>query len=236
MDKITAMNRNLKLLVAIFIILILSTFSFGCASQNKAKTVKVPSVINLKIDDAEKVLEKEGLILQVVKSQYSSTVPIDCIISQNPAPGEKVKEGTIVKAVISGGSENTVVPDLTGKSFEDAVSILQSKDLNLGDISEKEDNSPVGTVISQDPASGTVVEPGHRVKLTVSIGKFVTMPNVIGMNVDKAKSLLESQGFRVTEIDTTDIVKVSGKVVLYQYPMPGLKVRPGVEVRLRISK
>ncbi len=236
LDKITTMKRNVKFLIGAILIFTVTFGISGCASSEKTKTVKVPSVINLKIGDAEKALEKQGLMLQVVKSQPSNSVPIDCIISQNPMPGEEVKQGTIVKAVISGGSENVVVPDFTGKSFEDAVSILQSKNLNLGDISEKENDAPVGTVLSQDPAPGTVVEPGSEVKLTVSIGKFVTMPNVIGMNVNDAKKLLESQGFRVTEIDTTDIVKVSGKIVLYQYPMPGLRVRPGVEVRLRISK
>ncbi len=231
------MKKNAKLFTVLFLIAVVSGFiSIGCSSKVKVKTVKVPSVINLKIDDAEKALEKEGLVLQVVKSQYSSTVPLDCIISQNPLPGEEVKQGTIIKAVISGGSKNTVVPDLTGKSFEDAISILQSKNLNLGDITEKEDKTPVGTVLSQKPSPGTVVEPGYKVSITVSVGKFVTMPDVIGMNVDKAKSLLESKGFKIAEVDTTDIVNVSGKVVLYQYPMPGLKVRPGVEVRLRISK
>ncbi len=230
------MKKNIRITVVLLLILFAGILLPGCSGKEKAKTVEVPSVINMKISDAEKALEEQGLMLQVVKSQPSNSVPIDCIISQNPMPGEKVKQGTIIKAVISGGSENTTVPDLTRKSFEEAVSILQSKNLNLGDISEKENDAPVGTVLSQHPAPGTVVEPGSEVKLTVSIGKFVTMPNVIGMNVDKAKSLLESQGFRVTKIDTTDIVKVSGKIVLYQYPMPGLKVRPGVEVRLRISK
>lgn len=230
------MKKNIRITVILLLVLFAGILLPGCSVKEKAKTVEVPSVINMKISDAEKALEKQGLILQVVKSQPSNSVPIDCIISQNPMPGEKVKQGTIIKAVISGGSENTTVPDLTGKSFEEAVSILQSKNLNLGDISEKENGAPVGTVLSQDPAPGTVVRPESEVKLTVSIGKFVTMPNVIGMNVDKAKSLLESQGFRVTKIDTTDTVKVSGKIVLYQYPMPGLKVRPGVEVRLRISQ
>ncbi len=230
------MKNSVKKSIVLFLALVLGFAVFGCSSEKSVKTVKVPNVVNLKINDAESALEKEGLMLQVVKAESSEKVPIDCIISQNPLPGEEVKEGTIVKAVISNGSAKTSVPDLVGSSFEDAVSVLQSKNLNLGDISEKESKSPVGTILAQDPEAGAFVDPGSKVKLTVSIGTFVTMPNVIGMNVDKAKALLQSQGFRISEIDTTDIVKVSGKVVLYQYPMPGLKVRPGVEVRLRISK
>jgi len=224
----------------ITVLFILVAFIFltlpGCRVNKTIKQVKVPSVLNLKIDQAEKILEKEGLILQVVSSRYSETVPLDCIISQNPHAGDVVKEGTIVKAIISNGSKNVTVPDLVGKNFSDAVEVLKTIGLCIGDISEEEDNSSVGTVLAQSPAGGTVVVPGSAVKLTVSLGQFVTMPNVIGMNIEKAKTLLTSQGFRISHIDQTDIVKVSGQVVLYQYPMPGLKVRKGVEVRLKISK
>ena len=228
------MNNNKRVLitalVALFILL------SGCSGKAQEKIVEVPSIVNLKLDAAEKVIEKEGLILQVVSSKYSETEPLDYILSQTPLPGEKVKTGTIIKAVISNGSQNVSVPELTGKSFEDAISILDSIGLSLGDISEKEDSSAVGDILSQDPAPGTILPPGAPVKLTVSLGQFVIMPSVIGMNVDEAKSLLEKQGFRISHIDETDTVKASGKIVLYQYPMPGLKVRSGIEVRLKISK
>ena len=224
----------------IIILFLLTTFISlalpGCHANRTVKQVKVPSILNLKIDQAEKVLEKEGLILQVVSSRYSETVPLDCVISQNPHAGDIVKEGTIIKAIISNGSKNVTVPDLVGKNFSDAVEVLKTIGLNIGDISEKVDNSNVGTVLSQSPAGGTVVVPGSAIKLTVSLGQFITMPNVIGMNIEKAKALLTSQGFRISHIDQTDIVKASGQTVLYQYPMPGLKVRKGVEVRLKISK
>jgi beta-lactam-binding protein with PASTA domain len=133
-------------------------------------------------------------------------------------------------------AQNNGNQKMNDKSFENAISILDSIGLSLGDISEKEDSSAVGTILSQDPAPGTILPPGAPVKLTVSLGQFVIMPSVIGMNVDEAKSLLEKQGFRISHIDETDTVKASGKIVLYQYPMPGLKVRSGIEVRLKISK
>ena len=224
----------------IIILFILMAFIFlallGCHANKTVKQVKVPSILNLRIDQAEKILEKKGLILQVVSSRYSETAPLDCVISQNPHTGDIVKEGTIIKAIISNGSKNVTVPDLVGKNFSDAVEILKTIGLSIGDISEKVDSSSVGIVLSQSPAGGTVVVPGSAIKLTVSLGQFITMPNVIGMNVEKAKALLTSQGFRISHVDQTDIVKASGRVVLYQYPMPGLKVRKGVEVRLKISK
>ena len=211
-------------------------FIAGCSGGVQKKIVEVPAVMNLKLDAAEKALEEKGLVLQVVSSKYSETIPLDYIISQTPLPGEKVKEGTIIKAVISNGSQNVSVPNLVGKTFEDAISVLQSIGLSLGDVSEKESSNDVGSILSQDPGPGTILPPGAAVKLTVSLGQFVLMPNVIGMNSDEAVALLKKQGFRISHIDETDTVNVQGKVVLYQYPMPNLKVRKGVEVRLKISK
>ncbi len=222
--------------ILITIIVSLLIFSFGCKEGNQTKIVETPLIVNLKVDVAEKVAEKEGLVLQVVSSKYSESVPLDYIISQEPAPKEKVKEGTIIKAVISNGSHNVSVPNLVGKNFNDALSVLHSIGLSCGDISEKEDSSVVGTVLAQNPAQGTILSPGAAVKLTVSSGKFIIMPSVIGMNIKDAQALLAKDGFHISHIDETDIVKVAGKVVLYQYPMPGLNVREGVDVRLKISK
>ena len=228
------MKINKKALAVLMTVIFL--FMAGCGSKGQKKIVEVPNIVNLKLDGAEKALEEEGLVLQVVSSKYSETIPLDYIVSQTPPSGEKVKEGTIIKAVISNGSQNVSVPVLVGKTFEDAISVLQSIGLSLGDISEKESSSDVGSILSQDPEPGTILPPGAPVKLTVSLGQFVLMPNVIGMSSDDAIALLKKQGFRISHVDETNIVSVSGKVVLYQYPMPNLKVRKGVEVRLKISK
>ncbi len=228
------MKINKKVLTVLIAAIFL--FTAGCSGGVQKKIVEVPTVVNLKLDSAEKALEEKGLVLQVVSSKYSETMPLDYIISQTPLPGEKVKEGTIIKAVISNGSQNVSVPNLVGKTFEDAISVLQSIGLSLGDVSEKGSSDDVGSILSQDPKPGTILPPGAAVKLTVSLGQFVLMPNVIGMNSDEAVALLKKQGFRISHIDETDTVNVRGKVVLYQYPMPNLKVRKGVEVRLKISK
>jgi len=225
-----------KIIIVVILIALFALSVFGCSSKEKAKIVEVPNIVNLKVDEAEKELSDIGLMLEVTNSEYSETVPLDHIISQSPANDEEVKEGTIVKALVSNGSKNITIPDLVGKNFEEAVSILKSIGLAIGDIEDKEDDSPVGTVLSQDPPAGSILPPRGSVKMTVSIGTFVIVPNVIGMNIEDAKQLLLSKGLNIEEVDETDIVKSIKGMVLYQYPMPGLKVKPGAEVRLKISK
>ncbi len=223
-----------KILIFILIALLLLPI-LGC-NRKEVKIVKVPDITNLKVDEAEKKLSDIGLMLEITNSEYSETVPLDHIISQSPQSGESVKQGTVVKAIVSNGPKNITVPNLVGKNFSEALSILKDIGLTVGDITDKEDKSPVGTVLLQDPAAGSIVPPGKSVRMTVSIGTFVIVPNLIGMNIDDAKKLLSKEGFRIERIDETDIAKGTKGMVLYQYPMPGLKVRAGAEIRLKISK
>ncbi len=214
----------------------LISINFGCNPNAEIKTVKVPNIIGFKLDDAEKELTNRGLILEITDSEFNEIVPLDHIISQTPENGEEVKEGTIVKAVISNGSLNIAVPELTGKNLEEAISILKSIGLTIGEIVDKEDNSPVGTILLQHPAAGSILPPYGSIKMVVSIGTFVIVPNVIGMNVEDATKLLLNAGFQIEIIEETDIAKATKGMVLYQYPMPGLKVSRGAEIRLKISK
>ncbi len=224
-----------KILTGILIGLLI-VINFGCSTNAEIKIVKVPNIIGFKLDDAEKELTNRGLILEITDSEFNDTIPLDHIISQTPENGEEVKEGTIVKAVISNGSLNITVPDLTGKNLEEAISILKSIGLTIGEITDKEDNSPVGTILSQHPAAGSILPPYGRIKIVASIGTFVIVPNVIGMDVEDATKLLLNAGFQIEIIEETDIAKGTKGMVLYQYPMPGLKVSHGAEIRLKISK
>ncbi len=226
----------MKKILMFILITLLVLPTLGCNSKERVKIVKVPAIVNLKVNEAEKELSDAGLTLEVTNSEYSETVPLDHIIAQSPQSGERVKQGTVIKATVSNGSKNITVPDLIGKNFEEAVSILKDIGLTVGDITDKEDKSPVGTVLSQDPVAGSILPPGKSIKMTVSIGTLVVVPNVIGMNVDDAKKLLLNEGFHIEKIDQTDIAKGIKGMILYQYPMPGLKVRSGAEIRLKISK
>jgi beta-lactam-binding protein with PASTA domain len=223
--------------IAIVLALFITLLSFGCGSANNTQTVKVPSIVGLKVSEAEKVITNNNLILQVVDSQYSDTVPIDCIITQNPEENTTVKAGSIVTAVISNGSPNVSVPDLTGKTIDVATQILKEVSLYISDITEVENIATPGTILSQDPQPNTILPPNSGVKVTVSIGTFVIVPNLIGMTLEQAKSTINSSGLVLYKVDVIDSnVNAPSQTVIYQYPMPGLKVKQGGQVRLQVKR
>jgi beta-lactam-binding protein with PASTA domain len=209
----------------------------GCSSNNNIENVKVPSIDGLKVSEAQTVVANSKLILQVVDSQYSDTVPIDCIISQNPEPGTTVKSESIITAVISNGTSQVLVPDITGQSFDDATQTLKNVNLYISDITEVANSASPGTIISQDPQADNFLPPNSGVKVTVSIGTMITVPNLIGMTLDDAKSTISSSGLVLNKVDYIDnAANATSGTVIYQYPMPGLTVKQGAEIRLQVAK
>jgi serine/threonine-protein kinase len=61
------------------------------------------------------------------------------------------------------------VPDLSGRTRDEAAQILQDAELALGDVSEQQtsDERMVGKVIAQDPKAGTEIAPGGKVAVTI---------------------------------------------------------------------
>jgi len=221
----------------IFLILALLTLFSGCSpAQNEI--IKTPNFIGLKVGEAQALAKNTGLNLQVVLTQPSSQYPIDTIISQDPEAGTDIKKGGFVKIVLSSGPVTVVVPNVIGKTFEEARKAILDAGLTIGKIEEIEVDTPVGSVISQSPDPDTIVTPNSKVDITISIGTFVVVPNVIGKSVAEAKSILESAGLVLYKVDTFDkpVEGAPSGIVLYQYPMPNAKVEKGTQVLLRVSK
>lgn len=221
------------LMIVVFSMLLLSS----CAKSQQDSLTVVPNITGVKLGKAQEELGKVNLVLQVSEAQYSNTVPVDYIISQDPPAGEYVKTNAIVKVVISAGSKDVTMPDITKKDFYDAAIILKNAGLNIGEIKEVESEEKVGTILLQSPDPGTVVPPGEKCNITVSIGRFVTVPNVIGLNVNDAINVVTSAGLVIQKIDeVSKSFSVPKGIVLYQYPFPGAKVAQGALMLLKVSK
>ncbi|MGC8721773.1 MAG: PASTA domain-containing protein [Caldisericaceae bacterium] len=231
-------KEKFKYYIVVLVFLFVFLLGNGCGTSNSpVKTVQVPDITNLKIGDAEQVLSNAGLMFEITDSQFSDTVPIDHVISQDPAANTSVKSGSLVKAVVSNGSESIIAPDLTGKKIDEANAILKNVGLHISSISEVENGADVGTIISQDPQPNTSLPLGAGIKVTVSIGTFVTVPNLIGMTTSDAQAAIKSAGIILYKVVTTDGgAGIPSGIVLYQYPMPGAKVSQGSQILIKVSK
>ncbi len=126
------------------------------------ETAVVPSVINLPVQEADKILTEAGL-----QSEHSGSGEI--VYGQIPLDGVKVKKGSKVLLNLQKTKDiedgKIVTPDLKGKSMRDAAELLGMMGLVL--VPEGKP-LPTGIAVEQEPASGTLLTQGGQVKVKFS--------------------------------------------------------------------
>ncbi|MGB4592183.1 MAG: Stk1 family PASTA domain-containing Ser/Thr kinase [Coriobacteriia bacterium] len=127
---------------------------------------KVPNVVGMKKADAQKTLKDAGFKSKVTE-EYSDTVAVGVVISQNPDPDVSVDAGSTITIVISKGPDQVTVPDVTDMTEADAVAALEAKDLVANIVYEV--SPDIGIVINQDPLPDAKVARGSSV--TIYVGK-----------------------------------------------------------------
>ncbi|MCX8688066.1 Stk1 family PASTA domain-containing Ser/Thr kinase [Bifidobacterium sp. B4142] len=157
------------------------------------KDTAIPDVKGMNQQEARRTLEKAGFKVSPAASvEDSQDVPKDHVTRTDPAAGQSVAKGTSILIYISSGM--TKVPDLSGKSKDDATKTLQSLHFNIT-IREQASNSVAkDMVISTDPAAGSSVQQGTMITVTVSNG--MQLGNYIGMTLGEAKRTL-GQGVNI---------------------------------------
>lgn len=88
------------------------------------------------------------------------------------------------------------VPDVRGKSFEEAVKMLTDLGFNVADGGEVDSSVPAGMVANTSPGAGEEIGMGSGVSVYRSNGKGATVPDgLIGSTGEDAKSKLRDAGF-----------------------------------------
>ena len=206
------------------------------SEEDDADKVTMIDVRGMTYDDAKDALNKVGLGIFKNGTQSSDNYAEGEIVSQDVEKGEKVDKNTTVKVVISSGKGSVPVPDVSGKSSDDATSKLEAEGFKVSTDYKYSDTVAQGKVVETAPSAGTSAQKGETVTIYLSRGPEGTeMPNLIGQTEEQAKSTLNSMGCSVnvnTEYNTT---QEAGKVV-GQSIDPGVRVTSGTTVTIAISK
>ena len=221
--------------VAALAIIGIIAFAAFSALNSGAKTVTVPIVLGYTQEDATEELRSLNLGVKT-SSGYSDEYEEGEVMSQTPSGGLQVEEGYEVEIQISRGPEpvkTTTVPDLKGRTREEAEKLLEEAGL-VGVASEASNDAEEGTVFEQSPAKGEEVEEGSTVTYTVSTGPgTVSIPNVVGDGENSALGALEDAGFSVSrEYEYSS--RVGAGVVISQ-SLTG-SAMPGTTITITISR
>lgn len=96
--------------------------------------ISIPDVRHKSFDDASHILEAAGLKVVVKDTGYVRTLAPDCILTQTPEAGEKVKSGRIVYVTINSPHTPTLtLPDvIDNSSLREAMAKLMAMGFKMG--------------------------------------------------------------------------------------------------------
>lgn len=199
----------------------------------ESERVVVPDVTDLPEGTALARLRAAGLDV-TSRSMPSDEIRTGRAIATDPGAGDRVKRGARVKLLVSSGSrvERVEVPRLVGDPIEQANDRLDAVGLRADRV-EHDSSEPAGTVLRSDPASGSSVVVGSTVRLHVSSGTLVRVPDVVGQTADEAKVALTDLGLNpvFTGVDS----ELPGNTVTSTDPAAGDEVARGSRVEVSYS-
>jgi beta-lactam-binding protein with PASTA domain len=200
--------------------------------------VTVPNVVGEMQAAAEADIVAANLTVGTIIGAFNPA-PAGQVISQSPAPGTLVNHATPVDIVVSAGSSDTTVPDLTNASISVVVpALLSAADLVIGTITYQASGVIIaGNVISQSPLAGDVVIVDTPVNVVVSSGlPALTVPDLFGLTQTDAINLLLSLGLVPGAIGSAPSKFVPPGEVQAQNPNAGAAVAVGTIVSFVLSQ
>ena len=140
-------------------------------SSGQQAAFTVPNVVGKDENDAVDTLRNDDGAFKVKTSHASSsTVDEGKVISQDPAGGSEAPKGETVTIVVSSGPEQVDVPDVVGKTEQQAKTALVNAgfQVTVVYVATPLDNTDDGTVVDQDPNAGTSADKGSKVTIRVA--------------------------------------------------------------------
>ena len=140
-------------------------------SKGKREGV-IPTLLGKTQDQAKTELEELGFVLGTV-TQVTSPEDAGKIVKQSIDPGTKADQGAVVNIEVSDGKgvEQAIVPNLIGRTPDEAKSILSALKLEVGDVTyEERADVPENTIFWQSIARDSEVNIYTAISYKVSKG------------------------------------------------------------------
>lgn len=203
----------LLLALLLVVALGLGTYWFGWA-----RYTSTPGVVGMTVAKAEARLDEAGLGLDEGTEEFSESVPPGEVIRTEPKAGDRVLKDGEVTVIVSKGPERYKVPDLAGRTEDEAQDALAEHFTFEKSIERFSETVPSGRVITTDPKPGTVSRPDASVSLILSKGRqpIKVGGDWVGTDIDEMTSTLTDRGLKVEvteEIFSDDVPE--GEVVSY---------------------
>ena len=196
----------------------------------------MPETTGRTLTDVQADLDALGLHTQV-EEEFSDNVDTGSVTRSDPEGGSSVHKRAEVQLYVSKGVDMKTVPELTGKSQDEAQRSLTEAGLTVGAITDAySEDVPQGQVISQSVAAGTSLAHDSAVDIVLSKGRQpLTVPTLSGLSASAAKSAIEDLGLVAAPTDAYSDTVAEGQVISQQ-TREGSTLHRGDSVAYTVSK
>jgi serine/threonine-protein kinase len=178
--------------------------------------------LTLKVDDVKKL---------------DPRIPAGRVIAQEPAAGVTSRQQRTVRVWVGAGARATNVPGVAGENQRVAETRLAQGGIAVSAISEiRSEDYPADAVIAQQPPAKTAAASVSLLVNRAERGATYVMPDLIGVNGDRASETLRQRGFRASVVSSSPYPGIAAGIVLRQNPQPGFQIRPGEPISLEVSR
>ena len=205
---------------------------------NRARNVTVPDLVGKSVADATTLASSLDLQVRVDEARRPDPkVPAGMVLGQDPEAGSLVRRQRNLRVWISAGAHIARAPNLLGETQRSAEIRVAQEGLQIGPVSEIRSAAyPPDVIVAQDPPPSTQTA---QVRLLVNRGEdraTYVMPDLIGLNGDRAADVMRTRGFRVSITAQSAAAAVPPGVIVRQTPAGGYQVHPGDAISLEVSR
>jgi beta-lactam-binding protein with PASTA domain len=231
----------------------------GQTGRGQTEPQRMPNLVGQRFDSAPQDSRVVGLKLRLIpREQPTNSQRPGTIISHEPKPGDPVRPGSSVVAVVAVAppQRRVEVPRVVGMRTGDGTNVLTRRTLNPEERYTNTTRAEAGTIVDQDPEPGTLVPPNSTVLILVARRPFppplppdpppnqgpernpvlgVRVPQVEGMEVQQGVALVSK--FNLTpRAQGVETDRAPPGTIVEQNPKAGTLVVPPFTVTVVVAR
>ncbi len=210
--------------------------------NNPLPTFAVDDYRGMTVAEAEAAAAQYAWTVDVSAERYLDGTEPGQILSQQPSPGFKLQAGESVSIEVSLGPVLHAVPQITGRTLDDATATIEAMDLVVGNVEEINDEEEAAGVVMAATVDGRPVKvadeflTGTVIDLVVSSGPAArTVPNLVGSTRGQAETQLSERGLAIAVAEDYSESVPEGDIISTS-PAAGTEVARGTTVTVVISQ
>lgn len=236
------MSTSMQILLAVtgacVLVAIVALIIFFTALNQPPGSFRLYNLVGLNYNEVLDDPAYDQIELEISSTEPSDEYDEGIIIEQDPRANTSVRQGSIVRVVVSSGLRLYPVPDVSGLNQEQAEQEITNAGFVPTVVQQSDDTVPAGQVISTSPGAEEEAKKGSTVTIYLSTGSrnlttLTSVPRVVGMTRSQAEQELRNFDLNAsfTEVDST---QPAGQVISQNYE-EGARVAEGTTITLEVS-